>query len=79
VAATEEMLSAIAGALELPSDYDLQLDSRIADVPGWDSFAWIAVITALENYCHNDLPLDRIEDARTVRDLVSVVDMLKRF
>jgi acyl carrier protein len=72
--ATDEFLGVIADALQLPPTSPLRLDTRIADVPGWDSFGWIEVISALESHFNRELPLDRIDDVRTVGDILTMVD-----
>jgi acyl carrier protein len=73
MAATDEFLSVIANALQLPPTSPLQLDTRIADVPGWDSFGWIEVIAALEGHLNREVPFDRIDDVRTVGDILTMV------
>jgi acyl carrier protein len=74
MASTDELLSVIANALQLPATFPLQFDTRIADVPGWDSFGWIEVISALESHFNRELPFDRIDDVRTVGDILIMVD-----
>jgi len=69
----DELLNIIADALQLPGTSPLTLDTRIADVPGWDSFGWIAVITALEGHFKRELSFDRIDDVRTVGDIFTMV------
>ena len=73
----DDVLSRISNILELPEGYRINFCTRIADVPGWDLFAWIAVIGALEDYCGSELPVDRIDAAVTVADLVDFVEKFK--
>lgn len=74
---TQEVFSIISDALELPDSYQLKRETQIGDVPGWDSFAWIAVIGALEEYCATEFPLDRVDEIRNIGDLVDVVAGLR--
>ena len=74
MAANDEFLRVIAHALQLPATSPLTLDTPIADVPGWDSFGWIEVISALESHFNRELPFDRIDDVRTVGDILTMVD-----
>ena len=76
---TDDMLIAIVQALNMPSNYELHLDDKISSVPGWDSFGWVAVISALEKYCESELLIEQIDAVRSVRDLVRLVDSLKHF
>jgi len=70
----DEFLSVIAQALQLPMTSPLALDTPIADVPGWDSFGWIEVISALESHFNRELPFDRIDDVRTVGDILTTIN-----
>ena len=74
MAATDEFLNVIANALQLPATSALELETHIADVPGWDSFGWIEVISALESHFNRELPFDRIDDVRTIGDILIMVD-----
>ena len=61
----------------LPPGYELTGDTAIGKVPGWDSLAWVSVISAIENYCHGEFPIERIDDMHSIGDLVKVVSELK--
>jgi acyl carrier protein len=64
------LISAIASALELPTEYRLSGATLIKDVPGWDSVAWISVIAALEEATQKEFPVDAVDSVRTVDDLI---------
>jgi len=70
-------LALIVDALELPPNYHATADAPIADVPGWDSYAWIAVIGRLEDYCGCEFPVDRIDEVKSIGDLLRIVRELK--
>mgnify|MGYP003333042484 FL=1 len=69
----EDIVSVISHTLELPETFEIKTETPIADVPGWDSFAWIAVISALEEHCGHEFPIDRIDGVRTIGDLVAIL------
>jgi acyl carrier protein len=77
MAANDEILNVIANALQLPATSPIELDTRIADIPGWDSFGWIEVISSLESHFNRELPFDRIDDVRTVGDILTMIDSAK--
>jgi len=72
MALAEDTLVVISSVLDLPDNYRLRIDTRIADVPGWDSFAWISVIEALESHYGGEFPIDDIDRFHTVGDLVQL-------
>ena len=63
----------IRDALELPDEFELAADLRPAQVPGWDSLAWLNIITAVESHLGTELPLDALDDVSTVGDLYTVL------
>jgi acyl carrier protein len=63
----------ITEALELPEQFALTPDTRISQIPGWDSMAWISVITAIEEASGNEFPLDRVDEIKTLSNLLSSV------
>ncbi len=69
---TEKVFALISEAASLPGNFELTMETFIKEVPGWDSFAWISIITGIEAYCERDFPIDRVDDLHKVGDLVSV-------
>ena len=67
---SSKFISAIASALELPSGYLLTREAMINDVPGWDSFAWISVVAALEEVTCSEFPIEAIDTVHTIDDLI---------
>jgi acyl carrier protein len=51
---------------------EITLDRAIADIPSWDSMAWISIISAIENRTGKMFPIDRIDDVRNVGDLLTL-------
>ena len=64
----------ISEALELPADHSLRGDTRIVDVPGWDSFGWVAVILALETHFARPVDIDGVRDVRCIRDILPLFE-----
>jgi acyl carrier protein len=63
----------IRDALELPDGFELGEDLRPAQVPGWDSLAWLNIIAAVEADIGAEIPLDALDDVSTVGDLYAVL------
>lgn len=59
----------IAEAINLPPDFQLSPATQISDIPGWDSFGWVAVIVALEEMSGRDFPIENIENVKTLDEL----------
>lgn len=70
---SDEIVAVVIRALDLPADYKLKLETQISDVPGWDSFGWVAVISALEGDSQIELIVEHIESVQTVGDFVEFV------
>ena len=66
-------IAAIAVFLELPADFVLTSATQITAIPGWDSFAWVNVVTALEEMSGREFPIDNIENIKTLGDLIDAV------
>lgn len=62
----ELVIGAIGRALDLPDDFPLRPDTRIANVPGWDSLGWVNVAAAMEELSGREFPLERIAGIDTV-------------
>lgn len=75
----QSVFALVAEAAALPETFDLNGETRIDDVPGWDSFAWVAIITGIEEYFGTEFPIDRVDDIRNVGDLIEIVESLKPF
>jgi acyl carrier protein len=69
---TAKVFALISAAASLPGNFELTMETFIKEVPGWDSFAWISIITGIEAYCGRDFPIDQVDDLHKVGDLVSV-------
>ena len=67
----EELLGLIGAELGI-APQDIALDRAISDIPSWDSMAWISIISAIENRTGKLFPVDRIDDVRHVRDLLTL-------
>lgn len=72
----QKVLALISEAASLPANFELTTETFIKEVPGWDSFAWISIITGIETYCGTDFPIDHVDDLRKVGDLVSVTQSI---
>lgn len=66
-----DLLQLIGATLGVSSD-EIKPDQLISDIPGWDSIAWISIITAIEGRTGKAFPIDRIDDIRSVGDLLTV-------
>lgn len=66
----------IRDALELPDDFALDEELRPANVPGWDSLGWLAILAAAEQDLGTEIPLDALEDVSTLGDFYSVLSRL---
>lgn len=66
-----DLLKLIGATLGISSD-EIEPDQLISDVPGWDSIAWISIITAIEERTGKSFPIDRIDDIRSIGDLLTV-------
>jgi len=66
-----DLLQLIGATLGISSD-EIEPDQLISDIPGWDSIAWISIITAIEGRTGMPFPIDRIDDIRSVNDLLNV-------
>lgn len=71
-----DVIAIIREALTLPADYNLKPEVRVSDVPGWDSFAWVAIISMIEECSGVEFPVTEIDGIRCVGDLVSVASKL---
>jgi acyl carrier protein len=74
--ASQKVFELISETASLPAGFELTTATPIKDVPGWDSFAWIAILTGIENYCGCDFPIDRVDSLRNVGDLVALAESL---
>ncbi len=72
-----EIIAIVSEALALPRDYDLKPDVRIIDVPGWDSFAWVTIISAIEERSGTEFPVNTVDKIHKIGDLISVASNLK--
>ena len=72
----QKVIALISEATSLPANFELTTETFIKEVPGWDSFAWISIITGIEAYCGSDFPIDHVDDLRKVGDLVSVTQSI---
>ncbi len=68
-----EICLLIHDTLELPESCRLTPNTRIADVPGWDSLGWVEVITIIERECGMEFDVERIETFETIADLIKFV------
>ena len=75
---TDDTFTLLADALELPASYDLRPGTRIEDVPGWDSYGWITVITLFEERYGTEFPLDEIERVKVVGEFIEIVAQLRQ-
>lgn len=62
---------AIRSALDLPDDFELSTETEISNIPGWDSFGWVAVILALEKLSGRNFPIENIENIKTLDELLN--------
>ncbi|MGY4503283.1 acyl carrier protein [Bradyrhizobium sp. GM24.11] len=67
----EELVELIAAELRMAPEA-IDLDRAIADIPSWDSMAWISIITAVENRTGKLFPVDRIDDVQNVGDILKM-------
>lgn len=65
----EELVKLIAEELRMAPE-DIDLHRAIADIPSWDSMAWISIITAVEKRTGKLFPVDRIDDVQNVGDIL---------
>ena len=72
----QKVFELIAEAASLPESFELTSETLIREVPGWDSFAWISIITGIEAYCGRDFPIEHVDDLLKVGDLVSVTQTI---
>jgi acyl carrier protein len=68
--ANSTYFEAIRSAIDLPRDFELSTETVIANVPGWDSFGWVAVILALEKLSGKDFPIEDIENINNLDELL---------
>lgn len=59
--------------LALPADFVFGEGMRPANVPGWDSVAWLELILALENRCGREVPIELFDGVLTVADVCRAV------
>ena len=52
----------------------LKLDSRIGDLPGWDSIMTIHLLVKISHEFNIDIPLGSVNDIETVKDLVDAIE-----
>jgi acyl carrier protein len=74
--ASQKVIQLISETASLPAGFELTSDTPIKDVPGWDSFAWIAIVTGIESYCDRDFPIDRVDSLCNVGDLIALAEHL---
>ena len=65
----EELVKLIAEELRMAPE-EIDLLRAIADIPSWDSMAWISIITAVEKRTGKLFPVDKIDDVRNVGDIL---------
>ena len=68
----DELLKLIGSELGVAPGL-ITFDRMISDIPGWDSLAWIRIITAIETDTGKLFPVDRIDDVRNVGDLLALM------
>ena len=59
--------------LEIPID-QINPDSLLINLNGWDSLASIRFIDNLEKELGKDIPLSRIENLKTINDYARLID-----
>jgi len=67
----QDLLQLIGAELGTPPG-EITPDRPISDIPNWDSMAWISIITAIESRTGKSFPVDRIDDIRSVGDLLTL-------
>jgi acyl carrier protein len=75
---TLEALSRILGDLLFDSSIELKRDTARADVPGWDSFAYVNFIVAVEAEFGVRFRIADVESFQTVGDIVKGIEALKQ-
>lgn len=70
-ASEQDLLRLISDELGTPAG-EITPERVISDIPNWDSMAWIGIITAIENRIGKSFPVDRIDDIRNVRDILTL-------
>ena len=69
----QNLLSSIVSVLDLPAGYELAMSAEIAEIPGWDSMAWINVVAAIEEWSGKEFPIEKIADIKTIDDLIKAI------
>lgn len=68
-----ELSGVIRDALQLPEDFDLDEAKRPAQIPGWDSVGWTAVLASLERRYGHTVSLLALDDAVTIGDILDIL------
>ena len=67
----QDLLQLISSELEIPVEA-ISFARPIAEIPNWDSMAWISIIAAIESRTGKPFPIDRIDDVRNVGDILTL-------
>lgn len=68
----EEFLNLFTSLLEMEKGA-LKGDERLKDIEQWDSLGLISFIAMLDEHFHRSLPAQKIQECRTVNDLMGLV------
>lgn len=63
----------VRSALGLPDDFAIADDLAPEQIPGWDSFAWINIMNALQDEFHILLPLEGLAEVSRIGQLRELV------
>lgn len=70
---SDEVIRLIRAALELPETYPLVGSLTPVEVPGWDSFGWMTIITAFEEHFEFSFDFSELESVYSISQLTEVV------
>lgn len=55
------------------SNFNLNKDSLINDIEGWDSLAHINIIVQLESHFGIKFSLDEVEDFKSINEIIQII------
>ena len=69
----DKVISIIAKVLEVPTS-EIELDMGIGDIPSWDSFHHITIISELEDEFDTTFDVKDLMKIENVADIISLVE-----
>jgi len=69
----DEAKDMIKEVFALPADFSFTDGLRPAAVPGWDSMGWLQLLTAIEERCGREVPMELFDRIITVQDACDAV------